>query len=99
MWQNLITWLEHHQTACVYKKHFGFICPGCGMQTSIIELLKGNLLESIKAYPALIPTLLLFIFLILHLIFKFKKGSKILLYLLIFYIILIFTNYFIKLLL
>ena len=97
MWQNLINWLENHQTSCIYKKYLGIRCPGCGMQTSIIALLKGNIIESIKEYPALIPTIIMFIFLITHLIFKFKNGSKILISLFIFNLILILTNYIIKL--
>ena len=97
MWQNLINWLENHQAACIYKKFLGIRCPGCGMQTSLIALLKGNFIESITEYPALIPTVLMFIFLILHLIFKFKNGSKILFSLFILNLLLILTNYFLKL--
>jgi hypothetical protein len=74
----IIEWLESHQMPCLYKKFLGVECPGCGMQTALIELLKGNVIESIKIYPALIPTLFLVFFLILHLIFKFKKGAFVL---------------------
>lgn len=78
MIQDLIEWLESRMQPCFYKKYFGIECPGCGMQRAIVELLKGNLLESLKLYPALIPTIFLFVFLILHLIFKFKHGALIL---------------------
>jgi len=74
----LIQWLENHFLVCPYKKLLGIDCPGCGMQRAFIELLKGNFWESFKTYPALGTTILLFVFLILHLIFKFNKGAKIL---------------------
>jgi hypothetical protein len=61
---------------CFYKKYLGVECPGCGMQRSIIELLKGNLIDSFKLYPALITTIALFTLLIVHLIFKLKNGAK-----------------------
>ncbi len=71
-------------------------CPGCGMQRAIVELLKGNVWESILLYPALLPTILLFIFLILHLIFKFKKGALILKISFIFTVSIIIINFIIK---
>ncbi len=78
MVEKLIRWLESHQQACFYKKFLGVECPGCGMQRSFIELLKGNFLESLMLFPALLPTMALIIYLALHLIFKFKNGAVIL---------------------
>lgn len=78
MLDKIITWLESHQQACFYKKFLGVECPGCGMQRSFIELLKGNFIESLILFPALIPTISLIVYLILHLIFKFRKGANIL---------------------
>jgi uncharacterized membrane protein YesL len=78
MFKNIINWLESHQQACFYKKYFGIECPGCGMQRSFIELLKSNFVESFILFPALIPTISLIFYLILHLIFKFKNGANIL---------------------
>ena len=74
----LIKWLESHQVPCLNKSVLGIDCPGCGMQTAFIELLKGNIIESVKIYPALIPTIIMLTFLILHLIFKIKNGALIL---------------------
>ncbi|SRR6056297_2038598 len=96
MLEKIIQFLETHMAPCFYKENFGIVCPGCGMQRSLIELLKGNLLESIKIYPALIPSIGLFIFLILHLVFKFKNGATILKYIFIGDVILIFISYFYK---
>lgn len=74
----IISWLEKNQFSCWYKQYFGIDCPGCGMQRSIIELLKGNFIESFKLYPALMPIVILLFTLVLHLKFKFKYGAKIL---------------------
>lgn len=76
----LIHWLESHMMACPYKSHFGIDCPGCGLQRSFIELLKGNVMESFVLYPALLPMIGMFGFLALHIVFKFKHGAAILKY-------------------
>lgn len=79
MWYwNLVNWLEDHQGVCMYKKFLGIECPGCGMQRSFVALLRGNVWESLILFPALIPLLSMFVFLALHLIFKYKNGAKIL---------------------
>jgi len=98
MFERLINWLESHQIPCFYKKYFGIECPGCGMQRAFIELLKGNIIESIKIYPALIPIIIMLFLLILHLIFKFKKGALYIKFFFIFSSILIVLNYLYKLL-
>lgn len=97
MFSCFIHWLEAHQMPCVYKKYLGMDCPGCGMQRGIIELLKGNLWESIQAYPPLIPMLLMMLYLLLHIKFKFKNGALYLKILFIFTSVIIVTNYIIKL--
>ena len=71
----LIQWLEAHQLPCYYKKFLGIECLGCGMQTAFILLLKGDFLESFKTYPALLPVMAMILLLILHLIFKFRRGA------------------------
>jgi Protein of unknown function (DUF2752) len=78
MFDKVISWLESHLATCSYKKYLGVECPGCGMQRSFIELLRGNFYESFILYPALMPTLFLLSYLVLHLIFKFKNGANIL---------------------
>jgi len=78
MMSSLIHWLEAHQLTCPWKTFFGIECPGCGMQTSFIELLKGHLIHSLKIFPALIPMMLILIFLGIHIIFKLPKGALIL---------------------
>ncbi|CAN5403143.1 hypothetical protein BH09BAC5_BH09BAC5_29780 [soil metagenome] len=74
-----LNWLEQHLLPCPFKAVTGIDCPGCGLQRSFFELLRGNLSESIHLYPALIPVILTLVFLALHLKFRFKYGAKILL--------------------
>jgi hypothetical protein len=97
MLEDIIGWLERHLQPCIYKENLGFECPGCGLQRSLIELLKGNLVESIMIYPGLLPTIGLFIFLILHLIFNFKNGATLLKYIFITDVMIIMISYIIKL--
>lgn len=92
----IIAWLERNMGACFYKKYFGIDCPGCGMQRAFVELLKGNFIESLKLYPALLPTIGMFVFLILHLIFKFEKGGVYLKYFFIFTVSIIVINFIFK---
>lgn len=94
MWYySFIQWLEKHQGACMYKKFLGIECPGCGMQRSLIALLKGNLCESLQLFPALIPLLLMFVFLTLHLKFQFKHGARILIFWFVINTIIIIVSY------
>jgi len=81
---------------CPIKQGLGFDCPGCGMQRSFWYLTEGNLKESIITYPALIPSLIMIVYLILHLKFRFKNGHKILLTLFSVNTIIIVINYILK---
>ncbi len=81
---------------CWFKKYLGIECPWCGSQRALRLLLQGEFWESIKMFPALIPLILLFTFLALHLIFKFKRGTKILVSLFILCVVLIVVNYLLK---
>lgn len=95
--ERIIHWLEKNSMSCFYKKFLGIECPGCGMQRSIIELLKGNFVESFRLYPALTTTIVLMGLLILHIIFKFRNGAKYLLIIFIVNTIIILLNYILKL--
>ncbi|MGE0561702.1 MAG: DUF2752 domain-containing protein [Flavobacteriales bacterium] len=94
----IVNWLEEHLLACPYKKYFNIDCMGCGMQRSFIELLKGNFWDSFMLYPALLPIIVMLVFLPLHLIFQFKNGATILKYFFIFNISIVVVSYIIKIL-
>ncbi|MBX3253404.1 MAG: DUF2752 domain-containing protein [Chitinophagaceae bacterium] len=74
---HIIQWLEGHMFTCPSVKYLHIICPGCGMQRSGIALLKGNIAESFRLYPALLPMLVLCAFTMLHWYAKFSNGGKI----------------------
>lgn len=82
--------------ACPYKSNLGIDCPGCGLQRSFIELLKGNIWESIQLYPALLPMIFMFTFLVAHIKFQFKHGAAILKWTFISCWVIILGNYFLK---
>ena len=89
----IIQWLENHQLVCFYKSTFGIECPGCGTQRAFILLLRCEFLESFFTYPPLIFFLSLMLFLILHLIFKFRKGGTYLMYLFLFTALIVMINF------
>ena len=99
MWQKLINWLENNSLSCSFQKQFGIECPGCGFQSSLIALLKGDLIESIHLFPALFPIFSLFALLLLHLKFKFSWGAIAIKILFLISFLLILGNFFQKLLL
>jgi hypothetical protein len=69
-------WLEHHLFPCFFKSNFGMECPGCGMQRSLIALLKGDIADSFHYHIALIPFIITILLLIIQLIIKHEKGGK-----------------------
>ena len=81
---------------CSFKKNVGIDCLGCGFQRSIFALLHGNLQDSIRYYLPTVPLIILWIFVILHLFFKFKKGALIIKYLFLICAVLIIINYILK---
>jgi len=94
--QSFIHWLEDHFMTCPYKVLSGLDCPGCGMQRSFIELLKGHFWGSFILYPALIPTIFTLVFTGCHLIFNFKNGATIIKYSFISTVIIVLVSFFIK---
>ena len=88
--------LENYMFPCLWKKYLHIECMGCGMQRSLILIFQGEFVTAFYMYPAVYTLLLLFIFMLLHLKFQFKQGSKILLALFILNIIIIVINYILK---
>ena len=92
-----VDWLEKQQLPCFYKSVFGVECPGCGIQRALIALFRGEFFESFKLYPALIPTITMLVFLVVHLLYHLKNGAKILVSLFVFNVVIIFISYMCKL--
>ncbi len=74
--EGLMQWIERHLFYCPSKKYFNIECPGCGLQRSIIALLRGNVIESVRLHPATIPLIIVVIYTMLHLKFNFKFGAR-----------------------
>ncbi len=91
-----ISFLEENMLSCRWKEA-GIECTGCGMQRSIVHLLKGEFIEAFNVYPAIYTLMIMGIFLVLHLKFNFTRGHKILLWLFIINLIIIISNFIIKL--
>ena len=89
-------WLNHHLLSCPFKAHFGFDCPGCGLQRSVLALLKGNILESFKFYPATVPLIILIIFTVVHLKVDFKFGAQLIKLVFVGIAVIILINYIYK---
>ncbi|PZP45819.1 MAG: DUF2752 domain-containing protein [Pseudopedobacter saltans] len=73
---NWIDWLEHHLLSCPFKSLTGIDCPGCGMQRSVIALLRGHIGESLRMYPALILVIITLSLTVLHVKRRYKNGAK-----------------------
>jgi hypothetical protein len=71
-------WLEHHLLTCPFKDATGIDCPGCGLQRSMLSLLKGDVVDSFLYHPAGLPSLALVVLLITHLKFRFSWGARVL---------------------
>jgi hypothetical protein len=81
---------------CLNKKLFGLDCLGCGFQRSLVHVIKGDFVAAFNVYPAIYTLILMAIFLILNLKFKFKSGKKIIIIFAIINVLIIITSYFIK---
>lgn len=95
---NITSWLETHQLPCPFRQITHIDCPGCGIQRSFVLLMKGDVSASVLMYPALIPILLLFALLILHVVLKVRNGAVILKYMYFFCTGIILVSYIYKLL-
>ena len=73
--KGFVHWLEHHLLSCPFKQYTGLDCPGCGLQRSVLALLRGDLLASFRFYPATIPIMALFVFTAVHLKYELKNGA------------------------
>ncbi|WP_233603924.1 MULTISPECIES: DUF2752 domain-containing protein [unclassified Pedobacter] len=74
--KSFLDWLGEHLFSCPFKAYFGVDCPGCGLQRSVVALLKGNFIDSFKFYPATLPLIFVLLFTLVHLKLDFKFGAQ-----------------------
>lgn len=68
---------EKHLLPCFSKQVFGVDCPGCGLQRSLVLLLKGEFADSFLMYPGLLPMMALFGFLALNRFVPVRRAGAI----------------------
>jgi len=69
----LVDWLEDNMLTCPSKALSGVDCPGCGMQRSIIHLLRGEFADAFILYAPIYPLIFTMLLLGMHLFFNNKK--------------------------
>lgn len=98
MWNELADFFEKHQAPCLIKSLTGHECPGCGSQRALILLMRGDFWGSLHAWPALLPLLITVLFILIHFVFRFRRGGQIILFMLVFAMIVATINFFVKIL-
>lgn len=68
--------LDAYMIPCPTKSIFGFPCPGCGGQRSVVHVLNGEFSDAFLMYPALYPLIFLAIFLALDYFTSIKRFSQ-----------------------
>ncbi|WP_339706361.1 DUF2752 domain-containing protein [uncultured Kriegella sp.] len=88
--------IEDYMLPCITKKLFDFDCPGCGLQRSVVLLLKGDFSGAFEMYPAIYSIALLFGFLLINNFFTIKYANKVTIILMISSVALILGNFILK---
>lgn len=88
--------LQDYMLPCINKMIFGIDCLGCGLQRSLLLLLKGDFIKAFYMYPAVYTLIILFAFVIINYRKKFKNSKTIISTLIIVNSIIIVTSYVIK---
>ncbi len=92
----LFLMIEDYMLPCLSKKLFGFDCPGCGLQRSVVHLIKGEFIAAFEMYPAIYAIIFLFAFLLLNRFVAFKYSDQITIGLMISAVVLILINFALK---
>ncbi len=81
---------------CLNKQLFGIDCYGCGGQRAALLLSKGDLLGAWFMFPAIYPILILLVFVIFNLFYKFQYDFYIKIGLIIFTASVMLISYLLK---
>lgn len=82
---------------CLNKELLGVDCFGCGIQRSLVLLFRGEFVKAFEMYPAIYTLLLLLLFLIVNIFYKFKNDILIRNILIAINLLIIIIAYFYKL--
>lgn len=89
--------LENYMLPCFSKQLFGMDCPGCGLQRSVVFLLKGEFIAAFQMYPAIYTLIPLAGTLILNRLTGLKYANQLIIGLSISSVALILINFILKL--
>lgn len=89
--------IEDYMLPCLNKKLFGFECMGCGLQRSLVLLVKGEFISAFFMYPAIYTLIVLIGFIVLNSFKNYKNGNKIITILAILNVLIIISSYLLKL--
>jgi hypothetical protein len=90
--------MKEYMMPCLTKKFLGFECFGCGIQRSLVLILEGDFLGAFYMYPAIYVIIIFFGFVLINLFKSFKYANKLINSFGILTVIIIITNFLIKLL-
>ncbi len=76
----LIKWSNEFMIPCFFKETAGIACPGCGLQRGVIQMLEGNIMESLQVFPPLLPMIFMISILLVGIKFQEFKGRSFLLF-------------------
>lgn len=88
--------MEEFLLPCLNKEIFGLECYGCGGQRAALLLFNGKFMEAFFMFPAIYPLLILLIFVLFNLFFKFKYDYAIKIGLILFVAAVLMINYLYK---
>lgn len=74
---HLFLMIEDYMLPCMNKKLFGFDCPGCGLQRSVVHLAKGEFVTAFEMYPAVYGLVSLILFVIAGQFITFRYETQI----------------------
>lgn len=89
--------MEEYMLPCMSKSLLGIDCMGCGLQRSLLLVLRGDFVAAFEMFPAIYTSILFFLFLGLHLIDTKRAYHKIVISLAIVNAVIMIISYFYKL--
>ena len=88
--------MEEFLLPCLNKQIFGMECYGCGSQRAVLLLLDGEFTAAFRMFPAIYSVLILLIFILINLFYRFKYDFSIKIGLILLNAAIIIINYAIK---
>lgn len=68
--------VSRDETVCSFYNTLHLYCPGCGGSRSLLSLLRFNFLSSFMFFPALIPSVIIFLYLDTLILISILKGER-----------------------